>query len=140
MHALTTANLWLARVQIRWCEHRRVAELAGAEELPHSLDDLLKLLDATNATNAAIIQHHHMKGTAPALGGALPSSSTIDPEASAVLAADGASRVVEEVTDELARGLQLVGSLPADRLRARAFLRYRQASAVTTEWAVRHET
>jgi ankyrin repeat protein len=126
---------------MRWAEHKRAAQAAGAEQQT-SIDtaQLLDLLDVTDATNQAILHHHETHRTLPALGGSLPAVSTIDAPSSAVLAASGQSRVVEETTEELSRGLSLVGQIPDGRLRARAFLRYRQSSAVQTEWAVRHET
>ena len=74
------------------------------------------------------------------LDGSLPAAAAIDAPSSTILAANGESRVVEETTKELDRGLELVGQMPDGRLRARAFLRYRQSSAVQTEWAVRHES
>ena len=71
---------------------------------------------------------------------ALPASPTLDPDDSAILAADGESRRVEEVTAELERGLELVGALEAGRLRSRAFLRHRMGAAVKTEWELRHQS
>lgn len=126
---------------VRWAEHRRAAQAAGAEQKT-SIDtaQLLDLLDVTDATNQAILKHHETHRTLPALGGSLPAVPTIDAPSAAVLAANGQSRKVEEATEELGRGLSLVGQIPDGRLRARAFLRYRQSSAVQTEWAVRHET
>lgn len=128
--------------QIRWAEQMRAAQAAGADKEMLAVDtaELLRLLDVSDATNRAILRHHESRGTLPALGGALPAAAAIDADGSAILAANGESRVIEEPTAELSRGLSLVGQMPEGRLRARAFLRLRQASAVQTEWAVRHET
>ena len=106
--------------------------------LPEHLYDSRTLPDGPEWR--AILRHHESRGTLPALGGALPAAAAIDADGSAILAANGESRVIEEPTAELSRGLSLVGQMPEGRLRARAFLRLRQASAVQTEWAVRHET